>query len=353
MTDLVKKYNGGKNSDPQEDFKEYENGDVPLTSFIGRHAPIHSVFSLIFGDFQIKNDTSVLQTLNGTLTKDMVLKNQLVLDITSCVLIAEISSSLNFEWMSKFIVPKSLVDYIEQEVIQLRNQAIQESLPSTIINKEDIASESLDQHPLIKLSNWVSANCIPETDARKLDISVNNSHDGVIDCVLESRLLASNPNRILISEDVFLNQHLQNLGLSMGCETILRLMFPDRAKEISKKFFDFNYVGVTMDESTIYEEYNNYIHQRHNKFELCLKNLRHNPTNWYAFFNAAGMFLNGLYTKDNVRHATNMLLYIFESLGPGLTIKFYNSTYGVLPESDIRQCLEDAFRVYSSTHIIL
>ena len=353
MTKLVNKYNGGKTSSPQEDFKQYENGEIPLISLISSHTPIHSVFSLIFGDLQIKNDSSELNILNGTLTRDKLWGKQFVLDITSCVLIAEISFSLKIDWERRFVVPKSLVDYIEHEVTQLKNQAIHEYLPSTILPEGDNVLENLDQHPLIRLSQWVSENCVAETDDRKLDIELRRHKDGVIDCVIESRLLANKPNRILISEDVYLNQHLHHIGQSIGCESIFRLMFPDRSIEISNKFFEFNYIGISIDETTIYEEYNKYIHQKHNKFDLCIKNLKNNPTNWYAFFKAAGMFLNGLYTKDNLRHSTNLILNIFESIGPQLTIKFYNSIYGVLPESDIRRCLEDAFRVYSSTHVII
>ena len=353
MTKLVNKYNGGKKSSPQEDFKQYENGEIPLISLISSHAPIHSVFSLIFGDLQIKNDASELNIFNGTLTKDKLLGKQFVLDITSCVLIAEISFSLKIDWERRFVVPKSLVDYIEYEVTQLKNQAIHEYLPSTILPQGDNVLENLDRHPLIRLSQWVSDNCVAETDDRKLDIELRCHKDGVINCVLESRLLANKPNRILISEDVYLNQHLHHIGQSIGCESIFRLMFPDRSIEISNKFFEFNYVGISIDETTIFEEYNKYIHQEHNKFDLCITNLKNNPTNWYAFFKAAGTFLNGLYTKDNLRHSTNLILNIFESIGPQLTIKFYNTIYGVLPESDIRQSLEDAFRVYSSTHVII
>lgn len=351
MQNIVARYNGGTNHSEEREMA-YKNHEIPLTSFVNGNAPIHSTFSLIMGRRQIDIVPTDLIKANDGLPMDRVSNFVKVLDITSSVLIWDISVSFQLEWSQKFIVPQSLFDYVDQELNQLQNKAINEPIPAHLLDGSTI-QEISDSHPLVSFSKWLHDNCVSETDSRKLDISNFPYDDYVFECVLESRLLANQSNRILVSEDTYLNNKLSGLSPTFSSEAIVQSIYPDIREELSIKLFDFNYVGITVYEETILKEFNSYLRQVDNKFDLCLLNLKQNPLNWQHFFKAAVRLSSGIYTRDKQRQTTSLLLCMFEALGTNNAMKILYLMDKNSPSTNFKACLTDAFRIYASSHVFI
>lgn len=263
-----------------------------------------------------------------------------------------ISISYQLEWEKKFIIPQSLLDYVEEEVNQFRNKAINEPLPIRLF-EESPNIDNPDNHPLVLFFNWLNDNCITETDTRKLDITNLRNDDFVFDCIMESRLLANKVNRILVSEDTFINDKLSKVCPTLSCDAVMRVMNPELNEKISKKLFDFNYVGITIYSDTILKEFKAYLNQADNKFDLCLQNLKHNILNWRYFADAAAELCAGVYTRNKQRQTTNLILSMFETLGTTNAMKICYLMYNNSSNSAFKTCLTDAFSVYTSTHVCI
>lgn len=240
MSNLVNKYRGKEKISHQQMVEAYRNGEIPLYSFIKNHAPIHSIMSILLGQDVIYSAACSQQMEDENSFRKQISSREYVLDITSSIIICDISISLGLIWKRKFIIPQSLLDLVEQEHSQLMNQAIYEWLPSPIMGCQSTSHPNLEEHPLTIFLNWLKDNCLTETDDRKLDIHEYPKDGEVFDSIMESRLLATKYSRILISEDTYLNSKLANVCPSLGSQTILW------ASQRRLKILQRNFLVITM-----------------------------------------------------------------------------------------------------------
>jgi hypothetical protein len=357
LTNVVEKYNGGKNK-KAEALNEYKDNHRALYNFIGNHAPIHKAMSLIYGDFLIYQAPTAFVIKQTGLSKETILQNNIVLDLTSAVLLFGLSKELNINWKDKFIIPQSLLDVLKYEILQTQRKTIREILPPKIF--ELIPTEQVEGNSsiLIAFKKWIEANCVFESDVRKLDLidafdSTGIDDDEVLDCIIESRLLATQKGRILISEDTYLNSQLCNGCLSIPSETLMLLLFPLRKKEISSFLSDCYFVGSNIDEAFIQAEYNKYTKQEVNRYNYCLNCLEQNPYNSLAFFKVAESISKRIYTPDNDRQIINILLDMLRCLGAQNSIATVSCLYPQIRSTYLKNCLRQAFQIYTSTHVVI
>lgn len=217
--------------------------------------------------------------------KDLTLKSdaEFVLDSTSLLLFFQLSENIGIEFQQKFWISKILLELIEQELYKAQSGkeitlTLQITMKGVIPYFLPEGNRVSNIQFLKKLLNWIDCKCQTRLVKEKLDIvtelrekgrSINEYTDSVIDTML----LASSSNNVLISDDLIYSKNLFIKGQQISTEFFLRNKFINYNADIIPFLVKMNYREIQIPKKFIFSELDKHLNREKNFFYSCLENI--------------------------------------------------------------------------------
>jgi len=218
--------------------------------------------------------------------KNLTLKRdaEFVLDSTSLLLFFQLSENLGLEFQQKFWVSKILIELIEQELYKTQSGkeitlALQITIEGVIPYFLPEGNRASNIQFLKKLLNWIENNCRTRLVKEKLDIVAKLREKGgdvndYADSVIDTMLLASSPNAVLISDDFIYAKILLPKQQQVSTEFFLRNKFATTYNsDIIPILVQMNYREIQVPKKFIFNELDKHLNGEKSCFYSCLENI--------------------------------------------------------------------------------
>lgn len=217
---------------------------------------------------------------------------EIVIDISSLIILFQIYSVHKVKYPSKFIIAKSVVEKlkfylkkerIDKEILETESKEYQSKISLNVTLEGVIpiykTMDSFENN--IKYFHnilyWIDENCKVEIAVSKLDIlkkleSKHKDEDFMNYVVEYASLLMESQNRVLISDDfIFLKFFPINSGRIYSSEYYIKSALSNN-KELLQEFINYKYIGYTHTSEDLYNEFNKRKLGQFNNYYHCLTN---------------------------------------------------------------------------------
>ena len=349
--DKIIKYAGDPNDRKvkrEERTERYKKGTLPLINMMSTNSTIISFYDFIFGN-EFKYITPMGDFLKRIGAYDIT-NNDVVLDITSLILISELHKRLSFTFPKKFVVPNGLVDYIK---ISIDNESVRQitSVSQEAFNNLFLSNYSGNTkvEKMKELLTWVNTYCITETaeDITKIPQKL----DFLLRIESECLLIANKPNRIMLSEDNGMINVLSHLRI-ISTETFISLLFPSHKNELSHYLANLHFININLSSDYIVSQYWQRMNNKGNTFLDCLKTIEGNRFIAGEVIGAATqILLSGIILESTLMTIQNMFICMFKGISFNNAQKIINlyRSYPLFVPA-ILTALDDAFMIVYQTN---
>lgn len=354
---FIEAYRGSDSESYEEQLKlqneRYQNGKIPIALAKG-HPNLNNLYELIFGEFRIIQKP--LLELKSKFTGIDIRSSfsNIVLDLSSLILIHAISKKFGIIFKDKFIISQRTFDYIKENSLAskrsprdiLYGATLRVNLNQFILSDDDpvLLSVILDD-----LLQWIKSNC----NVMVVDDMVGFKQEDIptmMEAHLENILLSQKPNSILITEDVWLYKYYLN-PIVVNTEFFFMEMM-QTTLPISKYLTGLNYLGHNISGDFIIEQILLKEHQSENGFEYCLEILKHNPYVLSSLISVSYKLEKGIISTLRFKLIDQVFYTIFEALGYERSSHVFGQLQ-IFPISKlVRESLERAFNRIESKQLI-
>ena len=275
-----------------------------------------------------------------------VTQYEMVLDITSLLVLYEIVRRFGIHFTVKLIVPKGLRD-------ALCDYKVREECNFPSIFDEQII-EKLQMFygrvpfatRLDEIVKWIDEYCVVEVVTQSLQIPKNGQDSTYFNVEAESLFLIIDKPRLLITEDWALDIMLK-CPMIINSESLVWLLdFPEK-QEITKFLADCHFINCNMDSDYIEEQYFLKRDNMPNNYDEVLLTIKNNISIYAAVSTAASSILKKEFlSPSSVLAVENMMVNLFSSASYGIClmiIKHVALIHG--RESTIVKCMLTALNI--------
>lgn len=208
---------------------------------------------------------------------------EVIIDYSALLIIFQISRDQKFEYESKFIIPKGIVDFIR---LSLRKEKAQpkermsidvslDGVKPQILKEETVKSNILYLENLLK---WIKYNCHEIIAESKLDVTrklgVKNDNAILIDYMAEIvSLMLESEERILISDDSIFFKFFPIQSKRIVSSELYFKKTHAADDAINIEFIKNKYIGFTLNDELLYSEYKKKLKGQENLYSNCISNI--------------------------------------------------------------------------------
>lgn len=333
---------------------QYQNGEMSLFNFINDHECISDTYEKLFGQ-QFMVCSIPVDFFKHFFEKHEEWKQkEIVLDITSLILLYEFDRRYGLKYEKKFFLPKSITLLIKEQLLN-EEKGMPKFISKHIVDK--IGYDVIDKDKTIlwnklkSLERWIGANCCIETveEIINMDFSQNDSQLWRVE--VES-LLLTRKGMLLLTEDWCFQKLFLNLFPTLSVYQWLTLMGIENANAWGQFMLECGNVGYPILSEYIRSQYDLMSNNNPNNYQTCLKNIKYNPESIVSGIDAAKSLIQGVIEPSKIIGATNMLSIMFSSVTPETCVSLIQREL-ICSKNDIwHQCLMDALRISHPLTII-
>ena len=338
---ITSSISGFTRQDRENRLTEYKQGKLPLGLLVNNNELVGGMYEKLFGSFYVYVPLSAMiqkkvQDSNFDL-KDV----DYVLDLSSLLMIEEIDKHFHLDLDKKFIIPRGLYQLIKDTL--KREQAGLYTFVSDLIFKQLYIADSKKgevpfQSKLRQLISWVDDNCKILTAESKVNITGHTNHleMNYMDIELESMLLAMQPKRLLLSEDLGLIEMMSRTIPIMNIEPWARILLPTLCNDITSYLAKHYYVGLHLSSDDIFDIC---ISSNQETNDLLEHTIAINPLIWENLMNAINAIANNSKIINGDIISINALISLFRYFEPQICL--HMSTASLLKYNNIkmRNCI--------------
>lgn len=340
------------NQSLEQQIKKYYNGECPIGIAKGE-TDLKGLYELLFGDFKIiqKPYLELKSRYSGILNNPNI---NIVLDLSSLILIHAIIKMTGMNITHKFIISQRTYDYLRESSLASKRS------PQDVLYGNNITTNLGQFKPtngtplylssiLSDLLKWIELHCEIQIVEEMIDCK-NDEMPPIMEIHLESILLSQKPNNILVSEDIWMFNHYENpcvvntefIFIEMGLNSTI----------LSNYFTALNYIGHNITGDFIIEQILLKECGNNNSFEYCLETLKHNPYVLSNLMSVSYKLENGIITPQRFNLLGQVFYTIFESLGYERSVHVFNQMQTFPITKLVRCAFENAFNRLESQQII-
>ena len=328
----------------QENLEKYHKADLQLFTFV-RGGSVAGMINLLFDpQFTIYNHPPKLYTIG--VQEEPANWKPLVLDMSSLILLSELSRRFGMQWERKFLVPISLkmtlCDTLTNEecgnLAHLHEEA-QDNMTITISDE----SKSILWNVTKSMLDWMDANCEVVIVEEKLCWGPQPDADSFAKTEMDSALLASR-QCILVTEDWGLQKDIANVCPSISVANMLALMRNEHAREVFELMLACGNIGGDMTAEFIAEQYSAYREGMKNCYQTCVANITRNAANVHAVVDACERILQNRSDKTRREEVTQILQILLEALSEKSVALLLCQVSLSLYSDDLLRCMDKAYR---------
>lgn len=342
----------------KELYNKYESGEYPLLLASKVH-DLKSLYEMIFGDFKkiqispsdIKNSYTDIAINDGSV--------EIVLDLSSLVLVHFISRKFCLSPSRKYIVAQRVVDVIEEQIIF--EKQIPNALFGTIYTKYlGFLSPSVNGNsscvPLLDILNdlklWVNENCKIEISKEILTWDEEKECPHIVESFIESLMHAQRDNTIFVTEDIWLHKYRSSFCV-VNADFLLRECFKIDSHFLMSLFTEANYVGHFLDGNYFIEQILLKEKGAFNTHLNCINYVRNSPQIIISVMSVAYKLEQGIITTERYHLLEELFLAFFEAIGFSRSYKLIGTLREFPITNATRKCLENAFMKFDACQTIV
>ena len=331
----------------ETDLRNYMNGRLSLMAFAKSEHTISSCYDLLFNDFKVMSipDGDVKYVCE----KYRIDINRLdyVLDLSSLIMLYEMDSLYGLALNKKLIIPKGIIQHIEEEIIYEKK-----IMPAffggkgieRLANIKPAERESYYMAKLRGLKEWAEKHCEIQVADDKLNMDMSKLRTAVTSLEAESMILANRGGRALVTEDWSFCIVLGGVFPAFSVSNLLYVTKNEKYRKVADFMTSVNRVGQVLSEDYIFQQYENMRDGKDNYWQQCLNNMELNPQTYIAITKAAIKISEGVITTGKVLALNTMLTVMFKSVPEESALKIYQSAFIKSDIKTFRTALADALR---------
>lgn len=334
----------------KQELEDYKNGELTLGRFIKESDYITGYYNSIFGDFNIycfphQDFTSLYQSQEYTLES-----HPIVLDLTSLILLHDISIRFQLANHFEYIVPKSIRKYITDclafEEYGHYNH-IYQIVADRLAPLEKVEGKSILFCHLTNLLKWIEDNCKVEEVEEKLNVDskiIDKSAymSMIYDCVL----LAQKHKATFSTEDIALIKQLSKSLPTTCINTIIHNSYPEHYEKVCQYCIERHIIGTDVSTQYLIDEYSKSEKKEPNTFSACKLNLAYNSHVFYNTYELCKHLLSGdIVTAESTLLATVLLSEMFKLYNYQSALDLCLRIVKVSEDPTLKTCALDALKI--------
>lgn len=217
---------------------QYQHGDVSLMYYwVGNNRPLPKLYDILFGDFQVVTypDGYLTQLLGQRGVE--ICEWDLVLDITSLVLLFELQHLVSLEIKRTIYVTEATYQGIRREIMEEIHHlpaGLTQKVHEKLVWGKQSQTMSFCHYRFSEMKKWIESNCTVVLVKERLNIGLSEEKNIWHDATTESVCFCRNKRTIFVTEDVAMIKQLMNLcpvmNINSLCEYYLDKAALDRAR---------------------------------------------------------------------------------------------------------------------------
>lgn len=203
---------------------QYLHGDVSLMYYWGGdNRPLPKLYDILFGDFQVVTypDGYLTQLLRQQGVE--ICEWDLVLDITSLVLLFELQHLVSLEIKSTIYVTEATCQGIRREIMEEIHHipaGLTQKVHDKLVWGEQSQTMSFCHYRFSEMKKWIDSNCTVVLVKERLNIDLSEEKTIWHDATTESVCFCRNKKTIFVTEDVAMIKRLMNLCPVMNINSL-------------------------------------------------------------------------------------------------------------------------------------
>lgn len=334
----------------KQELEDYKNGELTLGRFIKESDYITGYYNSILGDFNIycfphQDFTSLYQSQEYTLES-----HPIVLDLTSLILLHDISIRFQLANHFEYIVPKSIRKYIT-DCIAFEEYGhynhIYQIVADRLAPLEKVEGKSILFCHLTNLLKWIDDNCKVEEVEEKLNVDskiIDKSAymSMIYDCVL----LAQKHKATFSTEDIALIKQLSKSLPTTCINTIIHNSYPEHYEKVCQYCIERHIIGTDVSTQYLIDEYSKSEKKEPNTFSACKLNLAYNSYVFYNTYELCKHLLSGdIETAESTLLATVLLSEMFKLYNYQSALDLCLRIVKVSEDPTLKTCALDALKI--------
>lgn len=323
----------------------YKQGTYSLGNFIRESDEIASAYNLIFDRRDIVYTMSNVFYDAITNSKEL-LKYEVVLDLTSLIVLNEIERRYKIQFAKKFIIPKSLqsllyetANKVERDKQSLLYQSVIDTITFDYVDKGKTTLWNVIQN----LQDWIERNCEVKIVEEKLKYDKGDDKRQIYNLAMDSILLTSQ-GRVLLTEDWCWAKTMLEKCPSMSVYNWLHLSEYNIEHDYAEFMLNCGNLGYALSVEYIQKQFELNKDNQSNLLSNCMLSIEIDPTNYRAMLDAGYAILQGDTLEETRTKVTEMFISVMDILTPkSAYLLCYHESLNHRNEAYLR-CLGDAFK---------
>lgn len=325
---------------------QYRNGETPLLCFVNDSHMFYDLYNKLFDDFMVCNVSHELYK-NFALEDFDISKVEVVLDVSSLIMLHEYDMKYGLHYNKKFIIPKSIPLLLKQEIVN-EEKGFPRAFFQRLTNKLTICeiddSKTKLWNKFKNIEQWISDHCsivaVEESVNFKQEYTQGMASKIMLDCIL----LAQH-KRVLLTEDWFYTLKFLSVFPIMSAYNWLFFLRNEHFEEWGQWMLACGNVGYPMGAEYIRKQYDLCSQSKPNNYQTCLENMRYDLQSADEVIKAANSLFIGIVIPTDIVGATNMLTILFREMNDQLCWTFYQRELLTSKDKDWLQCFVDALKI--------
>ncbi|MCU7551780.1 hypothetical protein OCK74_21850 [Chitinophagaceae bacterium LB-8] len=265
-----------------EQLKSYYNGTLSFTEITA------SVFKGNFIDaynfFTSANSSEGFITLPATfnINHEVSTNGKYILDASSIILFSKVFTELNIKYSEKFYVSPFVIDYFKSQIVEVRlAKEAKLSLKITVEGVQpqfypDNYNEKRLEH-LNDILNWINNYCLPLIIDKRVSfhsfLAREKGDNEVLKSLVDS-LVGLEDEYYLITSDFFcVRNFAQFTKRILSPQSFISNLAPEKIESISEFLLTQRYIGISLNEKLVFEEFKKNKKGQTNFYSYALLNL--------------------------------------------------------------------------------
>lgn len=331
----------------ESDLRNYQDGKLSLMAFVKKEHIICNCYDLLFNDFVIKSiPDGEIKNVCDKYQIDFS-KLDLVLDLSSLIMLYEMNQLFGLKLENKLIIPKGIIQQIDDDIIYE-----QRMMPANfggrgierLVKITPAEGETYYSGKLKDLKEWAEKHCVVMVAEEKLNMDMSKINSVITSLEVESMILANKVGRAFLTEDWSLCITLGGVFPSLSVSNLLFVTNNEKYREVSDFLTSVNRIGQMVSEEYIYQQCENMCNGKDNYWRQCLNNIENNPQSYISAIKAAIRISEGIITNGKTEALNSLLVIMFKAMPVNLVLKVYQSAYAKSSIPVYRMALTNALK---------
>ena len=333
---------------------QYEIGQIGLCSLVDESDVIGDYYQKLFTQQKIYvGPWQFLLQFNDMVKGEG--PNRYVIDLTSLFMLFEFENKTGCYFDGKLIVSKTVYEFIstcQRNVTRFRSLGYHEALKSGNITRFDEYSDRDYEIRCQKLLEWMNQRCEVIVPENALVFEERKEKGTAASLTMDTMSLIVEDNRVLITDDHFIDLHFRGSGKVITTEAFVRRYFTIAAAD---KYWEYliscNYVGLFIPKEYILSEYLKMEQGKENKMTYIMQTAAKNYVIYAEVVNSAVNIMQQAKDRSlaiiSITNLFTMMIKSFRGTSKAEMVELAMQLldYPIWFYQKVRQCLADAAKI--------